>query len=136
MTILAIYMVTISALAAQFMGHRNERRGEVLRQRAIDEADRIALAMNPYFALGRLNKTISCDNRTYSYRLKRADAGSVRFYIHVVYDTRMQYFGPYEAYAPLHFNPPDDYLTFERTVKIHCEGRAMYMCIDTREWGC
>jgi len=136
MTIFAIYMVLISALAAQFMGHRNDRREETLEQRAVDEAERVAAAMNPYFAIGRLNKTITCDGSMYTYELREAEIGPVRFYVHVVYDTKMQYFGPYEAYAPLHFRPSSNKIVYERSLRMRCIGKTMHLCIDTQDWRC
>ncbi|MDP7080028.1 MAG: hypothetical protein QF415_09070 [Candidatus Undinarchaeales archaeon] len=136
MTILAIYMVVISALASQFMGHRNDRREETLKQRTVDEAERVAAAMNPYFAVGRLNKTITCDASMFTYSLREAEIGPVRFYVHVVYDTKMQYFGPYEAYAPLQFSPSSNPIVYERSIRMECDGKTMYLCIDTQDWRC
>ena len=136
MTIMTIYMVVISALAAQFMGHRNDRREETYKQRVVDEAERVAAAMNPYFARGRLNKTIPCDASMYTYSLRRAEVGPVRFYVHVVYDMKMQYFGPYEAYAPLQFSPSSNIIVYERSLRMECDGKTMYLCIDTQDWRC
>ena len=136
MTLLAIYMVVISALAAQFMRHRTQRREEVYRQRAQDEAERVAAAMNPYFPVGRLERTIPCDDTYYTYEMKVTDVGTMRFYVNVTYDTKLRYFGPYEGFAPLHLDPPDNEIVYERTVKMACKEQTMHLCIDTWEMMC
>jgi hypothetical protein len=91
LTVLSIYVLVVGALAVQYKRHRDERREEVYRQRPVDEAERVASAMNPFFATGRLNRTLSCDRDRFTYWLGTSDSGPTRYYVGTLYDTGLRH---------------------------------------------